>query len=69
MKTIQSVAFEWSADDVQRVIDNLSSDDQVIVESRIDDQHQFIDKVIEENKFAIIGFINDLIKNAVDNEY
>ena len=69
MKTIQSVAFEWSAEDVQRAIDNLSSDNFVIVNSRIGDYHQFLDKVIEENKFAIIGFINDLIKNAVDNEY
>ena len=67
MKTIQSVAFEWSADDVQRVIDNLSSDDQVVVESRIDDQLEFLDNVIESNKFAIIGFINDLIKNAVES--
>jgi hypothetical protein len=68
MKTIQSVAFEWSADDVQRAIDNLPSDEQLILESRIDNQYEFLENVIEENKFAIIGFINDLIKNAI-NEF
>ena len=66
MKTIKHVAFEWSADDIQRHIDNLSSDNQVIVESRIDDQHKFLENVIEENKFQIMEFINDLIRNEIN---
>jgi hypothetical protein len=69
MKQIKSVAFEWSADDVQRIIDNLSGVNQMIVNSRIDNQHEFLQDVIDSNKFAIIGFINDLIENAIDNEY
>jgi hypothetical protein len=69
MKAITSVAFEWSADDIQRIIENLSGEQQMIVNSRIDDQHKFLQDVIDSNKFAIIGFINDLIENAIDNEY
>lgn len=68
MRHIKSVAFEWSADDIQRHIDNLSSNDQVIVQSRIDNQEEFLQDVIDSNKFAIIEFINDLITNAIDNE-
>ena len=69
MKAIKHVALEWSADDIQRHIDNLSSDNQVIVESRIGDQHKFLENVIEENKFQIMEFINDLIAKAIDNEH
>mgnify|MGYP003661819891 CR=1 FL=1 len=69
MKAITSVAFEWSADDIRRAINNLSSDEQVIVESRIDNQHEFMQKIIDDNDIAIIGFINDLITNAINNEY
>ena len=68
MKTIQSVAFEWSADDVQRKIDNLREDDQMIALSRIDDQHEFLNDVIEKNKFKIIELINELIDDAIYNE-
>ena len=68
METISNVAFEWSADDVQRKIDNLREDDQVIVLSRIDDQHQFLNDVIEKNKFKIIELINNLIDEAIENE-
>ena len=66
MKAIKHVALEWSADDIQRHIDNLSSDNQVIVESRIGDQHKFLNNVIEENKFQIMEFINDLIRNEIN---
>ena len=66
MKAIKHVALEWSADDIQRHIDNLSSDNQVIVESRIGDQHKFLENVIEENKFQIMEFINDLIRNEIN---
>lgn len=68
MRHIKSVAFEWSAEDIQRHIDNLSSNDQVIVQSRIDNQEEFLQDVIDSNKFAIIEFINQLITNAIDNE-
>ena len=69
MKTIQSVALEWSAVDIQVAINNLSSDEKVIFKSKIDNQHEFMQKIIDDNDFAIISFINDLIKNAVDNEF
>ena len=68
MKNITSVAFEWSADDIQRHIENLSSDDQVIAESRIDDQHKFLQDVIDSNKFVIIDFINELITDSINNK-
>ena len=68
MRHITSVAFEWSAEDIQRHIDNLSSNDQVIVQSRIDNHEEFLQDVIDSNKFAIIEFINQLITNAIDNE-
>jgi hypothetical protein len=68
MKTISNVAFEWSADDVQRKIDNLREDDQVIALSRIDDQHEFLNDVIEKNKFKIMELINELIDDAIYNE-
>jgi hypothetical protein len=67
MKTISNVAFEWSADDVQRRIDNLLGNDQVIVLSRIDDQHEFLNNVIEKNKFKIIELINNLIDEEINN--
>lgn len=68
MKPINHVAFEWSADDIQRHIENLSSDDQVMAESRIDNQHEFLENLIEENKYYIIDFINQLITNAINDE-
>lgn len=68
MKTINHVAFEWSADDIQRHIANLSSDDQVLAESRIDSYQEFLENVIEENKYDIIHFINELIINAINDE-
>jgi hypothetical protein len=68
MRNITSVAFEWSADDIERHIENLSSDDQVIAESRIDSQHEFLENVIEYHKYDIIDFINNLITNAIYNE-
>lgn len=68
MKNITSVAFEWSADDIQRHIENLSSDYQVIAESRIESQHEFLENLIEYHKYDIIHFINELIINAINDE-
>ena len=68
MKTIQSIAFEWSADDIRRAINNLSSDEQVIVESKIDNQHEFMQKIIDDNDCNIIDFINELITNAINSK-
>ena len=68
MKTINHVAFEWSADDIQRHIENLSSNDQVMAESRIDSYQEFLENVIEENKYEIMELINELIIKAIYNE-
>ena len=66
METIKSVAFEWSADDVQRIINNLSEEQRMRI--NIENKHEFLEDVIFYNKFVIIGFINDLIRNAIENE-
>ena len=63
METIKSVAFEWSADDVQRIINNLSEEHQMRI--NIEDKKAFLEQVIEANEFAIIGFINELITDAL----
>jgi hypothetical protein len=68
MKPINHVAFQWTADDIERHIENLSSDDQVIAESRIDSYQEFLENVIEENKYEIIELINELIIKAIYNE-
>lgn len=66
METIKSVAFEWSADDVQRIVNNLSEEHQMRI--NIEDKKAFLEQVIETNKYAIMEFINDLIINAIENE-
>lgn len=68
MKPINHVALLWTADDIQRHIENLSSDDQVMAESRIDSYQEFLENVIEENKWEIIELINVLINKAIYNE-
>jgi hypothetical protein len=66
METIKSVAFEWSADDVQRIVNNLSEEHQMRI--NIEDKKAFLEQVIETNKYAIMEFINDLITDAIENE-
>lgn len=68
MKPINHVAFQWTADDIERHIENLSSNDQVMAESRIDSYQEFLENVIEENKYQIIELINELIIKAIYNE-
>ena len=68
MKPITHVAFEWSAEDIERHIENLSSNDQVMAESRIDSYQEFLENVIEENKYEIMELINRLITNAIYDE-
>jgi|688.fasta_scaffold1115525_2 hypothetical protein len=68
MKPINHVAFQWTADDIERHIENLSSNDQVMAESRIDSYQEFLENVIEENKYEIIELINELIIKAIYNE-
>lgn len=68
MKPINHVALQWSAEDIERHIENLSSDDQVIAESRIDSYQEFLENVIEENKYEIMELINRLITNAIYDE-
>lgn len=68
MTKIQSIALEWSAVDIQVAMNNLSSDEKVIVESKIDNQHEFMQKIIDDNDMAIISFINDLITNAINSK-
>jgi hypothetical protein len=68
MKPINHVAFQWTADDIERHIENLSSNDQVIAESRIDSYQEFLEDVIEENKYEIMELINELIIKAIYNE-
>jgi hypothetical protein len=63
METIKSVAFEWSADDVQRIINNLSEEHQMRI--NIEDKKEFLEQVIEDNEYAIIEFINELITDAL----
>ena len=66
METIKSVAFEWSADDVQRIVNNLSEEHQMRI--NIEDKKAFLEQVIETNKYAIMEFINDLITDAINNK-
>jgi hypothetical protein len=68
MKPINHVAFQWTADDIERHIENLSSNDQVMAESRIDSYKEFLEDVIEENKYEIMELINELIIKAIYNE-
>lgn len=68
MKPINHVALQWSAEDIERHIENLSSDDKVIAESRIDSYQEFLENVIEENKYEIMELINRLITNAIYDE-
>jgi len=68
MKPINHVAFQWTADDIQRHIEDLSSNDQVMAESRIDSYQEFLENVIEENKYEIMELINELIIKAIYNE-
>jgi hypothetical protein len=68
MKPINHVAFQWTADDIERHIENLSSNDQVMAESRIDSYKEFLENVIEENKYEIMELINELIIKAIYNE-
>jgi hypothetical protein len=68
MKPINHVAFQWTADDIERHIENLSSNDQVMAESRIDSYQEFLEDVIEENKYEIMELINELIIKAIYNE-
>jgi hypothetical protein len=68
MKPINHVAFQWTADDIERHIENLSSNDQVMAESRIDSYQEFLENVIEENKYEIMELINELIIKAIYNE-
>ena len=68
MKPINHVAFQWTADDIERHIENLSSNDQVMAESRIDSYQEFLENVIEENKYEIMELINRLITNAIYDE-
>ena len=68
MKPINHVAFQWTADDIERHIENLSSNDQVMAESRIDSYQEFLENGIEENKYEIMELINELIIKAIYNE-
>lgn len=68
MKPINHVALQWTAEDIEIHIENLSSNDQVMAESRIDSYQEFLEKVIEENKYEIMELINELIIKAIYNE-
>jgi hypothetical protein len=63
METIKSVAFEWSADDVQRIVNNLSEEHQMRID--IDDFKAYLEQVIEDNKYDIISFINGIITDSI----
>ena len=68
MKPINHVALQWTAEDIERHIEDLSSNDQVMAESRIDSYQEFLENVIEENKYEIMELINELIIKALYNE-
>jgi hypothetical protein len=63
METIKSVAFEWSADDVRRIVNNLSEEHQMRID--IDDFKAYLEQVIEDNKYDIISFINGIITDSI----